>query len=82
MSAARIDFEDEATDSFVSTLAMLCEQSMAVSLVLRSGDELGAVLLSTNGDVVVFEHWNENDGLPSGEPGTLRVGDIRRVTVY
>lgn len=82
MNPARIDFGDEAADSFASALAMLCEQSMAVSLVLRSGEELGAVLLSTNGDVLVFEHWNENEGLQSGDPATLRVGDIRLVTVY
>ena len=82
MNTVRIDFRNEAADSFIAALAMLCEQSMAVSLVLRSGEEIGAVLVSTNGDVLVFEHWNKDEGLPSGEPDTMNVSDISKVTVY
>lgn len=78
----RIDFRDEAADSFVATLVMLCEQSLAVSLVLRSGEEMGAVLLSANSDVLVFEHWNQERGQPSGELGTVHVSDISQATVY
>jgi hypothetical protein len=43
---------------------------------------MGAVLLSANADVLVFEHWNEERGLPSGELGTVHVSDISHVTVY
>ena len=82
MSSSCICFEHEAADSFQSALALLCEQSPAVSIVLRSGEELGAVLVSMNDQVLIFEHWNREKGLPGEELATLGVRDISAVTGY
>jgi hypothetical protein len=82
MGSACMCFKDGAADSFRSALAKLCEESLAVSIALRSGEELGAVLISMNDEVLVFERWNRGSGLPSEELATLAVADIATVAVY
>jgi hypothetical protein len=77
-----ICFEDDVADSFRSALATLCEESPAVLIALRSGEELGAVLISVNDEVLVFEHWDSDKGIPSEDLATLGVMDISEVTVY
>jgi hypothetical protein len=77
-----IDFGDDASDAFPSVLATLCERTLAVSLLLQSGEHFTAVLGSTNGDVLVFEHWDEKVDLPNGVPDTVLVQNIAKITIY
>jgi hypothetical protein len=82
MSSVYICFQGGAADSFRSALAKLCEESLAVSITLRSGEELGAVLISMNDEVLVVERWDGETRLPSEVLATLPVADIVTVTVY
>ncbi len=50
----RIVFGPEA-DAFEDVLRLLCQRSMAVTIVLRSGTTFGAVLGSAENGVLIYE---------------------------
>jgi len=52
-----------------------------VTITLHSGERFGAVLVSVEGSVLIYEHWDEVTGLPSGEPGTVEIEEIAEVRV-
>jgi hypothetical protein len=52
---------------------------VAVSIFLRSGQELGAVLISMNEEVQFFERWTRRTSLPSDELATVPVMEIATV---
>jgi len=78
--AQRITFGPEA-DGFADALRTLCDCSPAVTMTLHSGKRFGAVLVSAEGGVLIYEHWDEAAGLPSGEPATVEVEEIAEVRV-
>jgi len=59
-----IAFGPEA-DGFEAALAVLCDATPAVTLLLRSGDRFGAVLVSVHDGVLIYEHWDEGAGQPT-----------------
>jgi len=75
-----IAFGPEA-DGFEASLAVLCDGTPAVTLLLRSGARFGAVLSSVHDGVLIYEHWDEEAGQPSGEPGTVEIEEIDEVQV-
>lgn len=75
-----ITFGPEA-DGFAELLALLCHRTMAVTITLHSGQRFGAVLVSVDDGVLIYEHWDEVAGVPSGEPGTVEIDEIRQVRV-
>jgi hypothetical protein len=76
-----VAFSPEA-DGFTDVLRLLCAQSLAVTLTLRTGTEFGAVLVSAEDGVLIYEHWDEESGLPSGEPATVEINEIAEVRVF
>jgi len=73
-----IIFGPEA-DGFADALRTLCDRSLAVTIKHHSGERFGAVLVSAEGGVLIYERWDEATGLPSGEPGTVEVEEIAEV---
>ena len=61
----RATFGAEA-EVFEDVLGLLCQRSPAVTLVLRSGIEIGAVLIAVDSGAVTFERWDATTGQPSG----------------
>jgi len=59
-----ITFGPEA-DGFANALRNLCHRSPAVTITLHSGERFGAVLVSAEGGVLIYEHWDEVTGQPS-----------------
>jgi len=54
---------------------------LAVTITLHSGKRFGAVLVSVEGGVLIYEHCDDAAGLPSGEPGTVEIEEIAEVRV-
>jgi len=54
---------------------------LAVTITLHSGKRFGAVLVSAEDGVLIYERWDEATGLPSGEPGTVEIEEIAEVRV-
>jgi len=52
-----------------------------VAITLHSGERFGAVLVSAEGGVLIYEHWDDDAGLPSGEPWRIEVEEIAEVRV-
>jgi hypothetical protein len=77
----RIEFVSYGAEIFPAVVSTLCAQSTAV-LTMRSGEEIGAVLLSSNEDTVVFEHWYALADAPSGVIDACPVADIAKVKIY
>ncbi|MHB8319937.1 MAG: hypothetical protein ACYDEP_12040 [Acidimicrobiales bacterium] len=76
-----VSFGPEA-DGFTDVLRILCTQSLAVTLTLRTGTEFGAVLVSAENGMLIYEHWDDESGLPSGEPATVEIVEIAEVRVF
>jgi hypothetical protein len=70
MSAQTVTFST-AAEGFVDVLALLAQHTTAVTVTLHSGQRFGAVLVSVNDAVLIYERWDKAEGLPSGEPGTV-----------
>jgi hypothetical protein len=51
-------------------------------MVTRSGETIGAVLLSHNGQVVMYEQWDAAVGTPNGEPMVIAVAEIAEIRVF
>jgi len=73
-----ITFGPEA-DGFADALRTLCDRSSAVTITQHAGKRFGAVLVSAEGGVLIYERWDEATGLPSGEPGTVEIEEIAEV---
>lgn len=54
---------------------------VAVTLELRCGDTIDAVLCFHDGTTLVYEGWNTNSREPSGDLLTMPLNDIVRVIV-
>lgn len=77
-----LSFAPEA-DGFSEALGVLCKTKIAVSLVTKDGHELAAVLVAVSGgDTLIFEHWDDDLGQPSGEPDTMALETISGVRIY
>jgi len=76
----RITFGPES-DGFADALRTLCHQTLAVTITLHSGERFGAVLVSAEDGVLIYERWDDAAGLPSGEPWTVEVDLIAEVRV-
>jgi len=76
----RVIFGPEA-DGFAEVLRSLCHQTPAVTITLHSDERFGAVLLSVDDGVLIYGHWDDAAGLPSGEPGTVNIEEISEVRV-
>jgi len=75
-----IIFGPEA-DGFANALRNLCHRSLAMTITLHSGERFGAVLVSAEGGVLIYERWDEVTGLPSGEPETVEIEETADVQV-
>jgi len=53
----------------------------AVTITLHSGERFGAVLVSAESGVLIYERWDDAAGMPSGEPATVGVEEIAEVWV-
>ena len=75
------DAEDLLSE-VLSILSILCRDTVAVSLVTRSKGTIGALLASHNGEILIYEGWDESIGLPSGEPKAIDISEIVEILVY
>ena len=77
-----ISFAPEAV-GFAEALGILCKSKIAVTLVTKDGRELGAVLVAVSGgDTLIYEHWDDDVGQPSGEPDTVGLEAILGVRIF
>ena len=77
-----LSFAPEA-DGFDQALGVLCKSKIAVSLVMKDGRELPAVLVAFGGgDTLIYEHWDDDIGHPSGELDTMALEGILGVRIY
>jgi hypothetical protein len=72
----------DAADLLDEILTLVCRDTLAVSMVTRSGETIGAVLLSHNGQVVMYEQWDAAVGTPNGEPMVIAVAEIAEIRVF
>ena len=63
---------------FEDVLRVLCDRSTAVTLTLRDETSFGAVLGSAEGGVLIYDGLDGTTGLPSGDAGTVGIGDVAR----
>jgi len=63
-------------DGFADALRTLCDRSPAVIITQHAGERFGAVLVSAEGGVLIYERWDEATGQPRGEPGTVEIEEI------
>lgn len=77
-----LSFAPEA-DGFSDALEVLCKTKIAVSLVTKEGHEFPAILVAVSGgDTLIFEHWDDDLGHPSGDPDTMALEKILGVRTY
>jgi hypothetical protein len=75
-------FSADAADLRNDVLSELCRDTLAVSLVLLSGQRFGAVLISHNGTTIVYERWDDGGEAPAGELMTTDIADVAEIYVY
>jgi len=63
-----ITFGSNAADYFLEILAMLCKDTVAVTISPQHGEPFRAVLVSHDADTLVYESWDEAPGLPADPP--------------
>jgi len=73
-----VTFGPEA-DGFAVLLRTLCDRFPAVTITQHAGERFGAVLVSAEGGVLIYERWDEATGQPSGEPGAAECEEIAEV---
>ena len=71
----------DPSETFFQTLSELCVASTAVTIEPRTGAPFDAVLLACSRSVLVYEHWSDALGMPTGDLGAVRVAEIDVVRV-
>lgn len=79
LTAAVLGMDPDET--FFQTLSELCADSAAVTVEPRTGAPFAAVLLACSRSVVIYEHWSDAMGLPTGDLGSVLVAEIDAVRV-
>jgi hypothetical protein len=54
-----VTFAPEAADCFVEVLTILCRDTVAVTIRPQDGEPFGAVLVSNDGETLVYESWDD-----------------------
>jgi hypothetical protein len=77
-----VTFAPDAADYFVEVLTILCRDTVAVTIHPQHGEPFGAVLVSNDAQMLVYEEWDPGAGLPSGLPMTIAVDRIAELRVF
>lgn len=77
-----VSLRADALDCFNEILTILCRDTLAVTLIPQDGEPFGAVLISHNGETLIYEAWDVAAGLPVGDPRTIAVSTITDVQVF
>jgi len=64
------------------SLEELCDQSLAVEIVMNSGKTVDAVLLVRGQTNILFESWNIGSDVPSGDLLVLDLSEVAEIRVY
>jgi hypothetical protein len=71
----------EPSDAFYCILSELCAWSTAVTIERRTGGPVDAVLLACGRSAVIYEHWSDAMGTPTGDLGVVGFEEIEAVRV-
>ena len=71
----------EPIDALYCILSELCAWSTAVTIERRTGGSFDAVLLACGRSAVIYEHWSDEMGTPTGDLGVVGFEEIEAVRV-
>lgn len=67
---------------FHEHLSQLCDQVLVVTVELRSGEAVSAVLGFHDDHTLIYERWDPDRAAPSGIFGAVAIEDVASIVVY